>query len=424
MGLWTTPEPEPIPIDSTRTHTHQNGPTAVGYLAYALKYLSILLNAKVRPYLVFDGITLPSKATLAESRRINRQEAKKKALTDLNSGNFQSSQQNKIFALAVSITSTMVLNLVHLLRLLQIPCIRAPYEADSQIAYLYKIGVVDGVLAEDSDFILYGVDLILTKFNLTSQTVKGFNSSRLDRTPFSSYSAFFIRDVCILSGCDYLKSVRGIGLKTAIKYRSKFKNVKETLLCLSNLQKIDSEYLEGFLRAWLVFSHHVIYDSITNRTVPLNDWDDWAVENFKNYFGFSNDSQDCAISFLINQMSLSGSILPECCGQLLNPDEGRGIAEFLIDTKSLISFDFDPLSSVDLCLFIQSNNKMFEKIRSIISSDINDQSEAISTHRDAVPKRAKKSPKMVVNFDDPVANSNEQSYLQQTELRFTGCYLF
>ncbi|KAL0221119.1 hypothetical protein RCL1_000973 [Eukaryota sp. TZLM3-RCL] len=126
--------------------------------------------------------------------------------------------------LAVSISSTMVLNLVHILRLLQIPCICAPYEADTQIAFLYNIGVVDGVLAEDSDFIIYGVDLILTKFNLTSQTVKEFNSSRLDRTPFAP---LFIKNVCILSGCDYLKSPKGIGLKTAFKHRSRFESIKE-----------------------------------------------------------------------------------------------------------------------------------------------------------------------------------------------------
>ncbi|KAL0218071.1 hypothetical protein RCL1_008919 [Eukaryota sp. TZLM3-RCL] len=340
------------------------GEPAVGYLAYALKYLTILLNAKIQPYVVFDGISLPSKATTDVARRVTREEAKSKALTALNSGTYSSDELNKLFAPAVSISSTMVLNLVHILRLLQIPCIRAPYEADSQIAFLYKIGAVDGVLAEDSDFIIWGVGLILTKFNLTSQTVKEFHSSRLDCTPFSSSSPYFIRDVCILSGCDYLKSAQGIGLKTALKYRLQFKNIKETLLHLFSLQKIDSEYLEGFICAWLVFSHHVVYDPIASRTLPLNDWNESAVENFRHYFGLSGDSQECAISVVVNQLSLSGSILPECCGRLLNPVESRGISEFLIDTESLISYDFDPLSSVDLRLFLQSNNRLVrEKLR-------------------------------------------------------------
>ncbi|KAL0213544.1 hypothetical protein RCL1_007170 [Eukaryota sp. TZLM3-RCL] len=71
-------------------------------------------------------------------------------------------------------------------------------------------------------------------------------------------------------------------------------------------------------------------------------------------------------------MSLSGSILPDCCGRLMNPDESRGIAEFLIDTESLISFDFDPLSSVDLCLFLQLNN-------SLLSEELNENS-IMTTH--------------------------------------------
>ncbi|KAL0212757.1 hypothetical protein RCL1_006383 [Eukaryota sp. TZLM3-RCL] len=298
--------------------------------------------------------------------------AKSKAITALSAGTYSADELNKLFASAVSISSTMVLNLVHILRLLQIPCIRAPYEADAQIAFLYKIGVVDGVLAEDSDFILYGIDLILTKFDLRSQTVKEFNSSRLDRTPFASYSPLFIRDVCILSGCDYLKSPKGIGLKTAFKHRSRFESIKEMFSLLFSLKKVDSEYLKGYVKAWLVFSHQVVYNPFTTSTLPFNAWNESVVESLKNYFGVITDSQACPISVVFNQMSLSGSILPDCCGRLMNPDESRGIAEFLIDTESLISFDFDPLSSVDLCLFLQLNN-------SLLSEELNENS-IMTTH--------------------------------------------
>ncbi|KAL0211969.1 hypothetical protein RCL1_005595 [Eukaryota sp. TZLM3-RCL] len=362
------------------------GQPAVGYLTYALKYLSILLDAQIRPYVVFDGISFPSKEFTTSLRRNTREKAKSKAITALSAGTYSADELNKLFASAVSISSTMVLNLVHILRLLQIPCIRAPYEADAQIAFLYKIGVVDGVLAEDSDFILYGVDLILTKFDLRSQTVKEFNSSRLDRTPFASYSPLFIRDVCILSGCDYLKSPKGIGLKTAFKHRSRFESIKETFSLLFSLKKVDSEYLKEYVKAWLVFSHQVVYNPFTTCTLPFNDWNESVVENLKNYFGVITDSQACPISVVFNQMSLSGSILPDCCGRLMNPDESRGIAEFLIDTESLISFDFDPLSSVDLCLFLQSNNNLLsEELNENSNMTTHDTESSNNCHLDTEP---------------------------------------
>ena len=35
-------------------------------------------------------------------------------------------------------------------------CIVAPYEADSQLAYLNKEGIVDVVITEDSDLLVFG----------------------------------------------------------------------------------------------------------------------------------------------------------------------------------------------------------------------------------------------------------------------------
>lgn len=37
-----------------------------------------------------------------------------------------------------------------------VECIVAPYEADSQLAYLSKEGIVDLVITEDSDLLVFG----------------------------------------------------------------------------------------------------------------------------------------------------------------------------------------------------------------------------------------------------------------------------
>lgn len=38
-----------------------------------------------------------------------------------------------------------------------------------------------------------------------------------------------IRDACILSGCDYLPSMDGLGLKTAIKLMKKYRTIDKVL---------------------------------------------------------------------------------------------------------------------------------------------------------------------------------------------------
>lgn len=44
-------------------------------------------------------------------------------------------------------------------------CIVAPYEADAQLAYLQKEGIVDLVITEDSDLLVFGCQRVLFKMD-------------------------------------------------------------------------------------------------------------------------------------------------------------------------------------------------------------------------------------------------------------------
>ncbi len=43
-----------------------------------------------------------------------------------------------------------------------VECIVAPYEADAQLAYLQKEGIVDLVITEDSDLLVFGCKQVWT----------------------------------------------------------------------------------------------------------------------------------------------------------------------------------------------------------------------------------------------------------------------
>ena len=47
-------------------------------------------------------------------------------------------------------------DLKRVLKLMGIPYVNAPFEAESQCAYLELMGLVDGVITEDSDALLFG----------------------------------------------------------------------------------------------------------------------------------------------------------------------------------------------------------------------------------------------------------------------------
>ena len=94
----------------------------------------------------------------------------------------------------------------------------APYEADAQLALLSKSGAVDCVISEDSDLLVFGCTQVMFKMDDSGEG-KLIRLARLTecRSPsdFGAFSHKMFRQMCILSGCDYLESIKGIGLKRA-----------------------------------------------------------------------------------------------------------------------------------------------------------------------------------------------------------------
>ena len=87
------------------------------------------------------------------------------------------------------------------------PYIVAPYEADAQLAYLERIGLVDGILTEDSDLLVYGCQTVLFKLDVVAATVvsisrKDFASVTLSSSEISlvGWSDVQFRAMAILSG--------------------------------------------------------------------------------------------------------------------------------------------------------------------------------------------------------------------------------
>ncbi len=50
-------------------------------------------------------------------------------------------------------------------RKLGVECIVAPYEADAQLAFLSKEGIIDLVISEDSDLLVFGSHRVLFKMD-------------------------------------------------------------------------------------------------------------------------------------------------------------------------------------------------------------------------------------------------------------------
>jgi exonuclease 1 len=247
----------------------------------------MLIYFGVIPYLVFDGDNLPSKARTESERAKKRLESKRRGL-ELHKAN-KVSQAYPEFQKCIDVTPYMARQLIEELKKLDIQYVVAPYEADAQLAYLEKKGIIDGILSEDSDLLVYGAKKLITKLDQHGDCIEisrsDFASCR-DMTLAGFTDAEF-RLMAILSGCDYLASINKVGLKTAHTYVRKYKNIERILRMLQFEQKffVPSSYLERFYEAERTFLHHRVFCPLQKKLVLFTELGDDMKEEDMPYLG-------------------------------------------------------------------------------------------------------------------------------------------
>ncbi|KAL8185822.1 UNVERIFIED_CONTAM: hypothetical protein K2H54_058465 [Gekko kuhli] len=186
------------------------------YVIYCMKLVDMLLSFGVKPVLVFDGCTLPSKMEVEKSRREKRQANFLKGKQLLREGKLSEARER--FARSINVTHAMACEVIKAARTKGIDCIVAPYEADAQLAYLNKTGIVQAIITEDSDLLAFGCKKVFLKLD------KFGNGLEIDQARLGMckqlgdvFTEEKFRYMCILSGCDYLPSIHGIGLNKACK---------------------------------------------------------------------------------------------------------------------------------------------------------------------------------------------------------------
>ncbi|XP_076047031.1 exonuclease 1-like [Oratosquilla oratoria] len=252
-----------------------------GYVVYVMKLVNLLLSLDIKPVMVFDGCHLPSKAITETKRRENREKNRKKAKEFLREGKLREARE--CYQRCINITSDMAKDVIVACRAKGIDTIVAPYEADAQLAYLNRSGIAQLVLTEDSDLVLFGCDRMVFKLDSNGKGImvekeKLHVAMNMARDKFS-FDKF--RNMCILSGCDYLPSLHGIGLGKAAKFFS-LTNNPDVYSALSKLPtylnmpslEVNVDYRNGFLRAVNTFLYQLVFDPRTRNLVPLSPYEE------------------------------------------------------------------------------------------------------------------------------------------------------
>ncbi|OJD34767.1 pin domain-like protein [Diplodia corticola] len=245
------------------------------HIDYCMHRVRMLIHFGIKPYLVFDGDHLPGKEVTNRERAAKRKESRKAGTELLKLG--KASQAHLELQKAVDVTPEMARMLIEELKLLGVDYVVAPYEADSQMVYLEKKGIIQGIISEDSDLLVFGAKCLITKLDNYGECIA------INRSDFTAckdinlvgWSDAQFRQMAILSGCDYLPSISKMGLMTAYRLLRKHKTVERVLrqIQFDGKFKMPAGYPEAYAQAELTFLYQWVFCPSAKRLVHFTKLD-------------------------------------------------------------------------------------------------------------------------------------------------------
>ncbi|KAK4336946.1 hypothetical protein RND71_043518 [Anisodus tanguticus] len=218
-----------------------------------------MLEAGIKPIYVFDGKAPELKIGELKKRSEKRKDAQEK----LNQAETEQ-DVSKFTKRLVKVTKQHNEDCKKLLELLGCPIVTAPSEAEAQCAQLCKEGLVYGIATEDMDGLTFATPRLIRNLsnNKSDSKAKEYTFSKIIEGLEITYDQFV--DLCILMGCDYCESIKGIGGKKGLELIRKYGSIEGILKEKFNI----TEYAEV----------EITYNEITNdqelKKATLNEEND------------------------------------------------------------------------------------------------------------------------------------------------------
>ena len=182
----------------------------------------------IKPVYVFDGKPPELKSDELAKRNENAAKAKEELEKAIEDGNDE--MVKTLAKRTARMTIEQSNEVKRLLELMGIPCIDAECEAEATCAELVKLKKCYATATEDMDSLTLGSSVVLRKFSPSADKKKPIMEFNLE--DFLSEAELtmdqFI-DLCILLGCDYCETIKGIGPVHAYEMIQEYENI-ETIL--------------------------------------------------------------------------------------------------------------------------------------------------------------------------------------------------
>mmetsp|Transcript_22444 Transcript_22444/g.21592 ORF Transcript_22444/g.21592 Transcript_22444/m.21592 type:complete len:161 (+) Transcript_22444:276-758(+) len=111
-------------------------------------------------------------------------------------------------------------DLKELLRIVGVPFVEAPFEAESQCAFMEMEGLVDGVITEDSDVLLFGARKVYRNIFDRNKFVEKFEMKTIEKE--LGVGREDLIKMALFMGSDYTLGVKGIASVNAVEIVNSF----------------------------------------------------------------------------------------------------------------------------------------------------------------------------------------------------------
>ncbi|MCJ1483653.1 DNA repair protein rad2 [Schaereria dolodes] len=134
-------------------------------------------------------------------------------------------QQKKDRRDADEVSHIMITECQQLLKLFGLPYVTAPMEAEAQCAELVSLGLVDGIVTDDSDIFLFGGTRVYKNMFNQAKFVECYLSSDLEKE--YSLTREKLIQIAHLLGSDYTEGLPSVGPVTALEILSEFASLED-----------------------------------------------------------------------------------------------------------------------------------------------------------------------------------------------------
>ncbi|MGC8608580.1 MAG: flap endonuclease-1 [Thermoplasmata archaeon] len=216
---------------------------------YGIFYRTLnLFENKIRPVYVFDGKPSPLKNRTLKERALIKEKAKE----DLEEAIGRGEENLKQYYSRVNyITPQIVEETKKLLDYMGVPYVDAPSEGEAQASYMAGAGVVNGVISQDYDCLLFGAPKVIRNFAIYGRRkVPRKNIYRNVSPEYILLDEVLKTDgitreqliaIGILVGTDFNEGIKGIGAKKALSLIKKNGTINAVLTALGKeIENLDS----------------------------------------------------------------------------------------------------------------------------------------------------------------------------------------